>query len=204
MVIRNMARFEDYVYDGTNVLRNKLGIKDWNNLKAIEEKIILEKLTALYMHPLKGNFDINHLKSLHRYLFGDLYEFAGKLRDVEMFREQSAFLDYVQIPDKLSKVLEEYKQKKVITSSTFEIGLFLANFYKDIIYIHPFRDGNGRTVREFLREYVLVFFPEYELDYSKMNKENALLAIKESDSYSINLLAYEFYNALVKVNIKSK
>lgn len=199
-----MARFEDYVYDGTNILRNKFGIKDLDKLKALEEKIILEKLTALYIHPLKGNFDTNHLKSIHRYLFGDLYEFAGKIRDVEMFREYSSFLDYNQIPDKLSLLLEEYKNKHVNTSSTFEIGLFLANFYKDLIYIHPFRDGNGRTVREFLREYVLEYFPEYELDYSKMNKENALLAIKESDSYSINLLAYEFYNSLVKVNFINK
>ena len=204
MVRKDMARFEDYVYDGTIILKNKLGIKNFENLKAIEERMIIEKLTALYIHPLKGNFDALHLKTLHKYLFGDLYDFAGKYRDIEMFKDQTSYLDYHEIENKLPKVLEEYKNKKVATSSTFEMGLFLANFYKSIIYVHPFRDGNSRTTREFLREFVLEYYPEYELDYSLMDKENFKLALKESDNYSINLLAYEFYKALVKVNIKSK
>ena len=92
---------------------------------------------------------------------------------------------------------------QVVESSLFEIGLFLTKFYKDIIYVHPFRDGNSRTTREFLREYVKVRFG-LELDYSKMDKETFNLALKEPDSYSINTLAYEFYKALVKTDIKTK
>ena len=92
----------------------------------------------------------------------------------------------------------------VITSSTFEIALFLAKFYRDIIYVHPFRDGNSRTTREFIREYVKAKFIGLELDYSKMDKENFRLALKETDSYSINTLAYEFYKAITKIDVKTR
>jgi len=199
-----MAEFEDYVYPGTNILKNKLNIEDFNTLKTIEEKMVFEKLMALYFEPFDDRFDVNHLKNLHKYLFGDLYEFAGKYRDVEMFKEQTSYLDYQKIATELPKVLEYYKNMEVVTSSKFEIALFIAKFYTAIIYVHPFRDGNSRTTREFLREYVKERFKDYELDYSKMDSENFRLALKEKDSYSINTLAYEFYKAMIKTDIKTK
>ena len=199
-----MADFNDYVYPGSNLLRNKLNIRDFDTLKSIEEKMALEKLMTLYFNPIDDKFDVNHLKKIHLYLFGDLYEFAGKYRDVEMFKEQTSYLDYRKIETELPKVLEYYKNVNVITSSTFEIALFLAKFYRDIIYVHPFRDGNSRTTREFIREYVKAKFIGLELDYSKMDKENFRLALKETDSYSINTLAYEFYKAITKIDVKTR
>lgn len=199
-----MAKFEDYVYEGTIILKNKFGITNFNELKVLEEKIVLEKLIALGIHPLNGNFDTNHIKAIHRFLFGDIYDFAGKYRDVEMFKEYTSYGDYHDIEKMLPIVLEKYNNMNIPESSLFEKALFLANFYKDIIYIHPFRDGNSRTTREFLREFVLEKMKDYELDYSRMDKETFKLALKDPDNYSINTLAYEFYKALVKVNSKVK
>ena len=197
-----MAEFKDYVYEGTNVLKNKLDIRDPKELKRVEEEMIVEKLAYLSEHLIDTTFNTEHLKKLHMFLFGDLYEFAGHYRDVEMFKEQTSYLDYHAIPIVLPQVLEEYKNNIVKTSSSFEIGLYLANFYNAIINVHPFRDGNSRTTREFLREFVQVYFPDYKLNYSLMDPNNFKLALKEKDSYSINLLAYEFYKALVKKDIQ--
>ena len=199
-----MANFEDYVYDGGNVLKNKFGITDLKKLKLVEEEIVFKKIFNLSINPIDGNFDSLHLKKIHTYLFEDIYEFAGKWRDVTMFKEQTSYLNYEDIEKMLPLVLSKYNNMKIPEISLFEKGLFLANFYKDIIYIHPFRDGNSRTTREFLREFVLKKMPGYELDYSKMDKNNFKLALKESDVYSINTLAYEFYKALVKINQKEK
>lgn len=95
------------------------------------------------------------------------------------------------------------KNIEVNTNNQFEIAKFLGDFYYNLILIHPFREGNGRSIREFLREFVIYKFKDYELDYSKIDGNNFLLGITEHDTYPL-LLAFEINNALVKTNIKSK
>ena len=85
----------------------------------------------------------------------------------------------------------------------FEIARFLGDFYYNLILIHPFREGNGRTIREFLREFVMYKFPDYKLEYSRINSQNFLLGITERETYPL-LLAYEINNALVKINVNLK
>ncbi len=202
-----MANFEDYVIPGTNILRNKLGITNQDELTKVENEMVIYKLSLLYLKNDYGNFDIEHLCNLHKYLFEDLYEFAGHLRDVTMYRESSAFCDYQKIQESLLSVLNKYIKTDVKIYSQFDLARHLGGFYLDLIDIHPFRDGNGRCVREFLREYVSKRFPDYELDYanidSKSDKENFRLASIERDMYPM-LLAFEFNKALVNVksNIK--
>ena len=70
----------------------------------------------------------------------------------------------------------------------------MGEFYRELIYIHPFREGNGRSIREFLREFAEYKF-NYQLDYSKIDKKNFLLGITDKNNYPL-LLAYEIYNAM--------
>lgn len=189
------GNWEDYVIDGTNMLKNKLGITNQEELTKVENQIILTKLSNLILSNINGNFDSKHLRDLHKYLFGDIYEFAGNYRDVIMYKEQTSYLDYQEIPNKLEEVLEQYKNLEVDSNKCFEVAKYLADFYKALIYVHPFRDGNSRTIREFLREYVLVRFKGYNLDYSKIDANNFKMALVDSRHYPL-LLAYEFYNAL--------
>ena len=194
--------WEDYIYEN-GVLKNKLGIMNRDDLHKLEEKIVTEKLSLLILEPLIGNFDINHLKAIHKYLFGEIYEFAGVFRDVDLFKRYTKFTEPHLLESNLDMLLTHAKSCEVNENNQFDIAKFLGDFYYNLILIHPFREGNGRTIREFLREFVTYKFKDYELQYSKINKENFLLGITEHDTYPL-LLAYEINNALVKINIKSK
>jgi len=195
--------WNDYVYEN-GVLKNKFDIRDEKLLLQKESEIVLTKLSALILTGLEGNFDINHLKRIHKYLFGEIYDFAGEFRQVEIYKPKSdiVFSKYVNIEEELSKIMEEANRLKNLKVN-FETAMFLGNFYYKLIMIHPFREGNGRTIREFLREFVSSKIPGYELDYSKVNKQNFLLGITDYETYP-NLLAYEIYNSLVPIDVKSK
>ena len=112
-----------------------------------------------------------------------------------MFKQDSAFLDFNLIKEELPKVINKYNSMEVVNNK-FTIARTLGEFYRELIYIHPFREGNGRTIREFLREYTMYKY-NLILDYSKINKQNFLLWITDSYTYP-SLLAYEINNALVE------
>ncbi len=198
----NYSNWEDYVYEN-GVLKNKFGITSPEELHNLEEKITIEKLSILYLNPFIGDFDCNHLKAIHRYLFSDIYEFAGEYRNVDLYKKYTKFEDYKLISSKVDSLLLYARNKEVNIDNKFEIAKFLGDFYYQLILIHPFREGNGRTIREFLREFVLCKFLGYKLEYSLIDQNNFLLGITEHDTYPL-LLAYEINNALIKTNIKSK
>ena len=81
-------------------------------------------------------------------------------------------------------------------NSKYEYAVFLAGYYTDLIAIHPFREGNGRTTREFLREFVNAKNQKFELDFSKVDNEKMLSGIRNS-FFSKSELEMEFYKALV-------
>ena len=70
-----------YCYPGTNLLKNKLDIHDSNKLFKVEKQIVLAKLYVLRQNNLIGNFDMQHFQSIHKFLFEDIYDFAGKLEE---------------------------------------------------------------------------------------------------------------------------
>ncbi|MBQ8472719.1 MAG: Fic family protein [Bacilli bacterium] len=193
-----MVEFAKYVIPGTNILKNKFGITDPKELIKKEEEIILSKMKELALKTNFGNYDSKHLCDLHRYLFKDLYDFAGNYRDVVMYKGRTYYLPPQEIPKKLEEVLTKYRNLEVNPNPSFDLANHLANFYWEIIRVHPFRDGNSRTTREFLREYTLERF-NYHLDYSKINKEDFKQALVEGYP---GLLAMEFYKALGFDDIK--
>jgi cell filamentation protein len=82
------ALWERYFYPGTNVLINNLGIKDFTELKIAEQDITSLTIAYCRENPVKGSFDLKHLCRIHKEIFGDLYPFAGELRDVEMAKSE--------------------------------------------------------------------------------------------------------------------
>ena len=188
-----MLKFEDYFIPGTKVLKNKLGITDLDELIKMESKISLERLTNLCASDYEFIPSADYLCSIHKYLFESIYEFAGVYREVEIFKE-TGFLKPELIKEELPKVSKKYNDLEVNTSNKFEIARILGEFYRELIYIHPFREGNGRSIREFLREFAEYKF-NYQIDYSKIDKKNFLLGITSRELYPL-LIAYEIYNAM--------
>lgn len=197
--------WQAYFIDNTNVLKNKLGITNKEELSKAEKIITLKKLTYLSLFPIEGNFDINHLKKIHKFLFEDIYYFAGEYRNCSMAKTTRNFYDPEMINDELLKTLDYMNKDYKNIKSREAYSFFLSNLYYDLMTIHPFREGNGRSVREFLREFVLSKNKElgfdYFLDYSKMDEKSMLKAVEYRYIYP-SLLMMEFDKCLQENKIK--
>lgn len=193
--------FEDYFINGTNVLKNKFNITNQDELSDIERKIVLIKLTELDKkidYDTKPNVEL--LKMIHKYLFEDIYYFAGEYREINMFK-QTGFTNYKAISYELNECINKYLNLDITRElSVFEVAKILGELYRELINIHPFREGNGRSSREFLRRYSIYKFG-YDIDYTKVNKRNFLEGILDPDTYPL-LLAFELNNSLIKVKEK--
>lgn len=200
-------QWESYFYPGTQTLINKFGITDPDELKVKEAEISFEKLVELYENPIVGEFNAEHLRNIHKYIFGDLYEWAGEYRYVDM-RKQTGFTNWENISKYLDGELELMHNELKNISSIRELAIFLSTYYIQLMAIHPFREGNGRSSREFLRELVeektkdMPFGP-LELDWTKFNGDTVLENIQFALVFR-SAIDNEFLNALTPVEPENK
>ena len=92
-----MTKYESqdhYLDPETGVLKNKLGIKDEDELKKAEASLVAWRSYQLSEKPIQGRFDLDHLKAIHKHLFGDVYEWAGEIRDIDLAKENSYFANH--------------------------------------------------------------------------------------------------------------
>ena len=143
----------DYTYTdpNTGVLRNLADIKDHDILLFVESAAVAKRLQELYEHPIKIK-GIDSLFAIHRYLFQDIYEWAGKKRTVEISKDGKQFFPTNHFENAytfIDGLISEYK--KIRRNNKQQLSEKLAEILDNINYLHPFREGNGRTQREFLR-----------------------------------------------------
>lgn len=153
-------------------LENKLGITDSAQLAREEERISKKKAAELFengiLDTLKaGSFDA--LKTIHKYLFGDIYDFAGKVRPVNIAKGSFRFAPVMYLDAALANIDK-------MPQSTFDE---IVEKYVEMNVAHPFREGNGRSGRIWLD---LIFKTELGkvVDWSKVDKEDYLLAMERS------------------------
>ena len=161
------------------ILQNKLGITDSAELARAEEKISKKKAIELfesgYLDSLKaGTFEA--LTAIHRYLFEDIYAFAGELRDVNIAKGSFRFAPVMYLQAALENI------EKIPQSSFDEI----IEKYVEMNVAHPFREGNGRSTRIWLD---LILKKELGLvvDWSKVDKDDYLLAMERSPIKDIEI-----------------
>ena len=169
--------WEDYLNPDGETLKNKLGITNPDELSKKEAELSFVRLVELNESPMTGDFDANHLKRIHYYLFQDLYDWAGNFRNVNIAKNHSNFADYSRIQEYLDYELALMNEsfKKVYNKEL--LANFVAEYYVVLLDIHPFRDGNGRTIREFLREFVIEKtkthdIGQYDLDWSLVDPKS--------------------------------
>ncbi len=142
-----------YCYKGTNVLVNKMNIKDPIALKNYETSVIGLKLMALSKRGITGKFDVSHFVSIHKFLFEDIYPFAGLFRTENIAKDYFQFAEWEYIESELTRLLSELKSENFLANLTKEkFTERLAYYWAELNVLHPFREGNGRTTREFLRQ----------------------------------------------------
>jgi cell filamentation protein len=167
---------ENYCYPETDVLKNKLGIRNNNALTIAEREITSLKLLKLYNMPLTGEFNFETFCKIHKIIFEDIYEWAGLIRRGDFLSKGSSIFCRGPYIVENAKIIFEniLKENNLLGLNKSKFIERLAYYMGEINALHPFREGNGRTAREFFRQ--LSLNAKYTLDFSKMGKEELLTA----------------------------
>lgn len=168
-----------YCYENSSVLINKLNIHNTKDLQYYEAKITAAKSLGLRQQGITGNFDKKHYLSIHCYLFEDIYPFAGKLREENISKGEFRFAQWEYIEQELDRLLTNLKQENFLDGlDKQQLAKKLAYYLSELNVLHPFREGNGRTNREFIRQ--LALKNGYILNLKKVNPKKTLEASIES------------------------
>ena len=169
------ARNSIYCYKDSDVLINKFDIRDNKKLEEIERKIVLAKLYELRQNRQIGNFDINHFVGIHKFLFEDIYPFAGLFRTENIAKGNFSFAEWEYIEDELKKLLNQLKEENNLQNLDRETFIKRLCYYMaELNVLPPFREGNGRTIREFIRQ--LAYKNGYVLNLKHIHPKEMLSA----------------------------
>jgi len=143
----------DYTYTDpkTGILRNLAGLTNSDALLFFESGAVAKRIQELYENPIKIK-GIESLFEIHKHLFQDVYSWAGEKRKVEISKSGKQFFPttYFQNASRyIDSLISDYK--KISKNNKQQIAEKLAEILDNVNYLHPFREGNGRTQREFIR-----------------------------------------------------
>lgn len=169
-----------YCYPNTNILKNKHNIQDQQTLHDAEREYSSLRTAELTKNnQIHYTFNAKHLKAIHKHIFQDIYDWAGEFRTVDIAKG-NMFCRVMFIEDQLNYVFRQLHKEnclKNITDTT-QMGERLSYYLSEINAIHPFREGNGRTQRIFIKQ--LAKQAGYNLDYSKIPEGELLKASIQS------------------------
>ena len=147
-----------YCYPDSDVLKNKLNIRNKDELKAAEEEFTAVKQLVLLQDPVKGYFTKTHLLRIHRFLFEDVYPFAGQIRREQISKGDTMFYPPDTIDRELNRVFATIHENKLLKEKKASEQIQnLSWTMAELTIIHPFREGNGRSIRELIRCMALVY-----------------------------------------------
>lgn len=160
-------------------LENKLGITSSPELAEAEERISKKKALELFENGILDTLEagtFSSLKSIHKYLFDEIYDFAGKVRTVNLAKGNFRFAPLMYLEAALENIDK-------MPQSTFDE---IVEKYVEMNIAHPFREGNGRSTRIWLD---LIFKKELGkvVDWSRVDKEDYLLAMERSPIKDIEI-----------------
>ncbi len=174
------------------VLRNKLDIRDAATLDRAERQIVAQRAEE---GAPRGNFDLAHLKAIHGHLFQDVYDWAGQVRTVEISKGGSQFQPVRFIETGMADV-----HKRLVAARYFR-GFGHDAFAKeagqiigDVNYVHPFREGNGRTQLQYLKQ--LAGRAGHSLDLEKLDHAKWMEASRQAQASEYGLMSQTIRDAL--------
>jgi len=146
-----------YVYSN-GVLRNKLGIKDENKLKQAESDFVIVRLKQILQSD-EFDFSVKGYKRLHEEMFQDIYPFAGQIRKVDIYKNERLlsdlpmpFVPVKQIPEELKRCFKTYIKDFNDYTDKEKVEI-IRNFMSSVWQVHPFREGNTRSIITYSLKY---------------------------------------------------
>lgn len=166
-------------YRGTTCLINKFNIRDEKKLSVLESDITLAKSALLENMPVWLPMDFEYYKSIHKFLFEDIYSWAGELRTVDISKKGTSFCAVNQLEELCENCFTRLVAENYFKGlSKQEFVNEIVDFYNTLNILHPFREGNGRTQRIFISK--LIALNGYEFDFANIDKDELMTATIKS------------------------
>jgi cell filamentation protein len=160
----------DYIDPISGILKNLPNLTQESDLLFFESSAVSKRLEELHTNPI-SIIDSSSLLEIHRHLFQDVYEWAGKVRTVNISKDGKPFFEGERFQtgfQYIDSLIIEFD--KIKTNNQQEISEKLAEILDNINFLHPFREGNGRAQREFIR--TLALQKGYTLNLNPPNNKN--------------------------------
>ena len=186
----------DNCYPGTTVLVNKHDIQDEALLNEIEATVVSAKTVLWEQNPLLDTFDFTHYKAIHRFLFEDLFDWAGEVRTVNISKKGTSFCPFGDIETLDDSIFARLHNRKLFCNlKLYEFVSEIVGFYCVTNDLHPFREGNGRTQRIFITQ--LICNAGYEFDFADVDGDLLMIATIQSANGVTDLLT-ELFEKMIK------
>ena len=187
-------------YPGSDVLVNKYNIRDKELLEKFEIQKVVAKLLGLDVRPTRigYSYDMTHLVSIHKYLFGDIYEWAGSFRDENLYKSErvlsggsAEYADYHEIEEHLEVLFRQYR--KIEWTRAEKKEEMVSEFLLALWSIHPFREGNTRTCITFLWHYLKGKGIDFQVSLLRNNpmyvRDSLVMANYDQKEYLLRIIA---------------
>ncbi|WP_249777606.1 Fic/DOC family protein [Paenalkalicoccus suaedae] len=133
-----------------------------------------KRLSELQLKELSGRLDFSHFKEIHRYIFQDLYPFAGKLREENISKDGFTFAQWTHLEENGEELFTKLLSEDWAELTTAELVHALAHYLAEINVLHPFREGNGRATREYIRQLARRY--GFAINWSRVDNDRILQA----------------------------
>lgn len=197
MAVYSMNGIQENCYPDTTVLINKLGITQQEQLSLAEQRIVTGIYTMLEARTKFQNVDFEFFKLLHKQLFYDLYEWAGSVRTINISKKGTVFCKAEDI-ERIGTIKFHNLAKQNYLKGMDKTAFLneLAELYHDLNMLHPFREGNGRTLRLFIT--LLVRNAGYNMNFDKCDPDLLMIATIKAAQGDISMLRNVLENIIEK------
>lgn len=197
---------DPYLDPETGLLLNLVGARTKAEFEAAEGAMVFARLVQLIDHPVPATGDLDEFRAIHRHLFQDVYSWAGQLRTVDLRKNVDGadfFLPMVMIGRASQNAADELRQDRMLTGLDRERFIErLSYHYDQWNYVHPFREGNGRTQRVFWNR--IAADADWQLDWrSVQGAVNDTACRAASDKHDFGPLKAMFDQVVHPIDVRT-
>ncbi len=172
---------DPYFYKGTTTLKNQFDLKDGESLNAVERLMTAVRSMELKMNPAiiqREQTNLLQLQAIHKYLFQDVYHWAGELRTIQISKGNTLFAHPEYIKGYMGQVFKTLNQDDLKNLSLTDFTHKATYYMAEVNAVHPFREGNGRSTRKLIDQ--MANTAGYTIDWQQISQHEMIEASKES------------------------